>query len=1370
MAQQSFVLTALPNGYSDDGKQLRLSVFLSPRLDCESDPKRLDSFADWLDWPNSLAKGSLKVSYNHKSVSVAMGGGGSTDRLDPTLGMPDSAVWRALFRADLGVRSYSFTDYSKHTIKTFDATDLGNRVASLYGDLAAKAGDNLPPVSDFVDSRDWGEWMTAVFLLDEIDGDIPGPDSRELNFALQQFSDFHTPLAPAARRQVTRTDDPRIKAAWNEYVSPPMPKPDELAQQLEFHQIVASMGSYPTLLRKLGLVVDLLLSNDFKASNEADLSVQLVFPKGALATHVAGHAAPVTRTLLSAKSFEATSDPGAKYLVKDGLLDLDAKRFTLLQADIDSAGLKAMNFARSLLRRTDPDARVDPVTRQEDAIGAPALRTAGLMLVERERGDWLSSRLAANKDRNASLENQIGGSKSDRVPLHAEDLVRGYRFDIWDATTGAWASLCRRTATYSLGDGKVTVQPAAGEEESTIRLAATTPPDPASTTKVLSLHEALMTWHGWSLAAPLPGQAILPNDAVDQAPDGTQADVPPGVQLTSRFKAVKASLPRLRFGRRYWIRARAVDLAGNSLPFRTGDFGSEQPDAHAQTYLRFEPVAAPVVGLLSDGGAVEAPAEGESMNCMAIRSFNDTPADSDTPSAQQAHRAALPPRVSARDVEHHGMLDHAGRVDPSTFTMLAHDKDRDAQDPDAVLREVTLPMQGPLGGSPSDTTFAVYEDGRAMTYLPDPYAGTVAVRIFSHPNIADDEIILVPFYPGGAWPEAQPFVIEVFDGGAAKPWFDAASRRLRVPLPKGVRARIRLSSTLDDASLANMGIFGWLKAFDQNAQRTRALNGQHWMLTPARELTIVHAVQRPLVAPDISLLQIMKRDLGSTSVRPMMLVNCSLATTDRLDLLARWHEPSDDGAAPGDRQRDDVAFSVKITDSTDYANVQDGNPGGGHPEHSIAGADLVGINALLKGILPKSHEFHDTRYRRIEYAFDATTRFREFMPAAILTGQDDSGATTTTDEHIKVSGSSSVRWIPNSAPPPVPSYLYAVPTFGWRRDEDTDGHAVSERRGGIRVYLDRPWNVSGYGEMLAVVLPPADFTGDPESEPNGHPLKRYATLWGNDPVWDSALVAGIGPRRGDFPLARFAPDASGKWLPPGAPATEADQRPGTFKATGFNPPGVPAGTLKLEVAPHDVFWDADRQLWHCDIEIAATGSYFPLIRLALARYQPISADEAWLSGIVLADFLALAPGRWVAIAATEPRQWQVTVSGTGYASSSGWQEAKSESAAADVVPAKTSVIEVWVERLEPRLGDDFGWQLLTGAVVTPGAGAAATGAPAQVLWNGQVSVPEKDACGHLRLVVAEYEEYVVDGANPYGKVPTRKGRRIVFVEHHALKL
>ena len=524
MARQSLVWTTLPNGYSTDGKSLRVSVLLSPRLDPQADPSRLDSFfPDWEDWPQTLAKANFSVSCNGATVTVLGDGTGTVNRLDDQLGLADSATWRALFTPNLFVRGYAFTDLSDRTVLTYDAGAMADLVQGLYRDLALRADGNMPLVSDFVDNQDWRD---IVALVEHLDSSRPGiatslaaaptgsPPSRLQT--LSQFKDFHTPLAAPVTRQVTRNDDPRIQATWQERKSPPMPAPEDLAKQLDFHQIVASMGSYPTLLRRLGLVVDLLLaSGSFPTGNDTDLSVKVVFPAGALTTPRSDDGMPVTRTLLSGTAFEATSDPTAKFPLDGRLLDLDPTRFALLQADVDGAGLKLMNFARSMSRRMADSARVDPVTRQEDEVGAPALRTAGLMLVQRQRGTWLSERFLVNKQRNKALESQMQGTPA-AVALHAEDLVRGYRIDIWDANTSAWASLCRRTAHYELNDRAVVVE--VPEEESTVRLAATSSVDPTSNPPVVSLHEALVTWSGWSLAARPPGRTFAPMTAWTRPP------------------------------------------------------------------------------------------------------------------------------------------------------------------------------------------------------------------------------------------------------------------------------------------------------------------------------------------------------------------------------------------------------------------------------------------------------------------------------------------------------------------------------------------------------------------------------------------------------------------------------------------------------------------------------------------------------------------------------------------------------------------------------------------------------------------------------------------------------------------------------------
>jgi hypothetical protein len=132
--------------------------------------------------------------------------------------------------------------------------------------------------------------------------------------------------------------------------------------------------------------------------------------------------------------------------------------------------------------------------------------------------------------------------------------------------------------------------------------------------------------------------------------------------------------------------------------------------------------------------------------------------------------------------------------------------------------------------------------------------------------------------------------------------------------------------------------------------------------------------------------------------------------------------------------------------------------------------------------------------------------------------------------------------------------------------------------------------------------------------------------------------------------------------------------------------------------------------------------------------------------------------------------------------------------------ARTTVVEVWVETLDPGASEDFGWRRDEGAPVVPAAPTAAAGRPAgaeaarardlharreftllareglaelvedwATLWGGTVTLPADAPAGtRHRLVVAEYEEHLVDDETPYDMLLHRKGRRLVFVEHVAL--
>jgi hypothetical protein len=464
----------------------------------------------------------------------------------------------------------------------------------------------------------------------------------------------------------TRRDDPRIAANWLEYEKSALPKPEDFAKKIDFHQMVAAMNSYPVLLRKLGLVVDLIVDRSlFTFAADAALSAQVTLPKtGGAATRV--DVSPVTHAKFDKSHWQAARQLFPKAgdsRVRDGLLELDPKQFDLVQVDVDGAGIKLMNFARSLPRHSEKeDLRFDPTTRKENEAGVPALRNAGLMLTHHNRWSMLKNRFTDNKKKNDAAEKIAKAPPKAKLPppeFWAEDLVRGYRIDILDTKNGKWRSLCERNAEYRIGG----VVLSGIAEEGIVRLAATQPVDATVVPNLTKLHEAVVSWNGWSLAARQPGLAIPPDDKISVTnPAEAAPTLPPGLNFTSQFVAKSGSLPRLRYGREYALRARVVDLAGNSLKPDEDDIGVSSTQTLPQTYLRYEPVMPPAIALVQPAPDEKPliPQEGESMERIAIRSFNDTQADNAIRSTMTAERYAVPVQVSIRDAELHSALDTSG--------------------------------------------------------------------------------------------------------------------------------------------------------------------------------------------------------------------------------------------------------------------------------------------------------------------------------------------------------------------------------------------------------------------------------------------------------------------------------------------------------------------------------------------------------------------------------------------------------------------------------------------------------------------------------------------------------------------------------------
>ncbi len=96
--------------------------------------------------------------------------------------------------------------------------------------------------------------------------------------------------------------------------------------------------------------------------------------------------------------------------------------------------------------------------------------------------------------------------------LFAEDLVRGYRLDVHDDQTGAWRSLHERVLTATGRAVRPGLAPVPGEGQVQVSLAERlTPPGQAPDPNgELYVHEALVSWDGWSLSAPRAGLPLSP--------------------------------------------------------------------------------------------------------------------------------------------------------------------------------------------------------------------------------------------------------------------------------------------------------------------------------------------------------------------------------------------------------------------------------------------------------------------------------------------------------------------------------------------------------------------------------------------------------------------------------------------------------------------------------------------------------------------------------------------------------------------------------------------------------------------------------------------------------------------------------------------
>ncbi len=1401
MLSQTLVWTVLPNGYTRSGA-LSLSVIVAPRLVTGGGTTALGQFSDFADWPATVAGAhgaplSFQVAFGtHAPVAATLSG--------PA---PTSAAWTALFDpAETQVETWQFHDYQGWNFRSFDMTNVVSYLSGLYGTLGAQAPSSPP-----------------TLLCGGEDGFSFGRNSK-LNATYQSLLE----ASPSSDGGVVRPPGDTAVADVLGYYSREPLKTDSSGQAgptanyrpvvplYDFHATLAALNSYPQVLRQLGVVFDLTVPVPALFPSSGKTTVKVLPSWSSSFTKVAPPLPPVdgsysvdatpwTACLLTPTVFR--TQPLGKLDYGNGMLDLaDTKRFSVTEVDVDGAGMKlnALSIKLNTVNAFHAPGGADSVGQQM-ALTLPALRSVGPTIVRSGWAAALQALTARQQTLNQQLEQWLQTGSGPLPTFMAEDVIRGHCIDVLctaEAASG-WRSLHQRQGTYQLGaGGPYTLT--ADDEGPTVPSATKDDPQAAQLVEspLLYVHEAMARWSGWSLAAPRPGSHLDPDDTAapdsgnPPAPDpGTGSRTPP---MSASFTVPDNSLPKLRFGRTYQYRARAVDLAGNGV-------SADDPDGATATaavpYLRYQPVVAPALVDYATSGP------GQGALVMAVLNYSDNTA------VDPNGRWLFPPKATEQLCEQHGMFD--GFV-------LGQAPDPTAP-PDGS--EATYDLLAGTGGAPGMDQATVsdivgiqtdYFNGDvpylplikpSLPWLADPLSAGFALQ-----GLPGDDPALptARTWTGGPWPQLEPAILYLQPGPTAGHAYYAGSTHTAageiVTLPPAATANVRLSSTLTDSS--PMGVLNWmLPHFPQAAWatlRAQAQRGQLWLLTPTVTVRLVHAVLQPLLVPHFAALALAVRQPGDTAVTftdPSFAVDHP--STGAVAVAATWTDTVDDLTlvAP-----DLVTTSGPVAKVT----VPDPNP----PLPADAPGDVlppVAPFALTTG-LGIRHDLGDTRHHLVTYSATATSRFAEFFRVTTLgnrfTGTtpvtfsgdrgidpgsvhlydtdddelDDSlytvdaaagsialtpaGADAYVDFSTGLSSDMTVSFVPNAttaagagtavhvlstARPAPPAIARVSP--GWRLSGPTvaGSSTVKVARTGnyLRVYLERPWFSSGDGELLGVVIAPKSFN-TPVPPPD--PMSRLVTLMGTDPIslTDPALKLPTSPRSMGGLAA--VPAVPGRSKYPNPPVLYVPEDPVT----------------PYPVVPYPVSFDEVSGLWYADIALNFSASQAPppgyFVRLALVRFQPYSLSGYEVSNVALATFTQPVVDRAVTVLEKSPTVLKVTVSGPGY---HGYRPAP-EITASNQNPTPTRVVNDYDNLFAPDYYDgrtpramatslmaaELQWQDtssgLTGELswtTVPGADptvltASMSAGSVQVAWSAIMNLPVSLTSGRrLRLRISEIDYY-----------------------------
>jgi len=1201
--------------------------------------------------------------------------------------------------------------------------------------------------------------------------------------------------------------------------SSPPPPCSATPNTYDWPQKIALLGNYPNLLRLLGLVIDFSVPAPKKLAGQVR-----IIAKDKKYSSLAGNSVTVTD-----KSFFA--DPGKDGVLDRGALNLwrrvklndefddpttDQPEYELAYMDVDGDALKLLQAGDSRARSQGNFASSRTPELKSDNVqnGLPASRSAGLALV---RNGHAAATVEKYKKDTARRQNVESGAVE---LLYGPDLVRGYVPEIRLVArkngdhcgvkkTSDWLCLTKRHESFvglNLPQVNNSSTCAGGSSNfadalSILRWSATTTSDAPGGQPVdtdLHIHEILFRWRGWSLGVPQPICA-LPGD-----PCATQTTFP----FTLKTEVPHQTLPPLRLGVTYEMRVRTMDMA-----CRVSEGADDLPSLKTK-FLRFQPVSAPVV--LLERPIRESDSPGEGVDLILLR---DGATDAEKAKAPEPFRTLVPPRVNLDMAELHGCFDEAGPFSLGSFqaaklvciqgstqqqSACPSQGNTDHFDfPDDLTRDTADATK--FSGSGNKLYQPPTEQPPPGAYYPDPLADRMVAEVFD----VTRGVILPPgvdfaFYPEEDWPKAVRHRISLQSSSSPstgvheyefpRPVGFGGSPTEKVQcfavgLPRGWKVIVRLRSRMDDEKRCLMATDPLIESsqpllrealLDRGAEavdrlvkkvvttaKQKLADYDVDSLMPARELTLIHAVVKPLMNPAITNLCAI-RQLADPGVDLLLRVEADRKSTGRIDIQAEWDELDD--TAPKGLNRRHTTAKVDAQPSPDpNRRGQDPQPSSTRqafisvPEEPHCGEDPrhrvrienpslqdVPCDADSRFVHRFRQVFPDTIHRYVTYSAVGTSRFQRFY------------ANQSDPKRFQVSGVKKGEvWrehIRSTSRPPAPDIAYVVPIFNWKREKE--GHSVESTRtgGGLRIYLNRPWYKSGDNEKLGIVLwgetgsasvPPSSgqdscvnvptetFSGDR----GDLLLRRYITRWGADPTLSDSVRL-LAPVSSMFMHEETKVDdktfIAGEVVH-GLSLDEVEPyltQPRISTQLAMQHP--------VTIVTYDPLWDNLKRLWYCDVNLNQVPAYSCFIRLALVRYQPFSLRHTECSHVSIATFAQLPANRSIMVQREDDHTFSVKLRGT-------------RPGTTELSHDHPNEFHLLVERARPHIFGQDQWE--TDGAETVQIGDVDATDPDLLC---KTMVTHKHSSGRMRLVVREYEWLNADKDVSAGTVEPRA--RLVFAD------